>query len=128
MKYLRGTITHGEGWGRRLGYPTANLRKPTTRPMPLPDGVYAAWGKIGKETAWRKAILLVGAPAFFQGKAKKLEVYFLNFKGNLYGKRVIAKPVRRLRPMRKYHNTGELIAQIQKDVRSAQRMLSDEQR
>lgn len=126
-KTVSGTITHGEGWGNRLGYPTANLRKPSTRKMPLPDGVYAAWGRIGKEKTWRKAILLVGAPAFFQGKAKKLEIYFLNFRGNLYGKKVRAKTVKRLRGMRRYINTGELIAQIKRDVRHTKHILSHDE-
>ena len=126
MKYVRGIITHGEGWGRRLGFPTANLRKPTTRAMPVSDGIYAAWGRIGNETTWRKAILLVGAPAFFRSKAKKLEIYFLDFTGDLYGKRVAAKIIQRLRPMRKYHNTGELIAQIKKDIKEAKVILTDD--
>ncbi|MFA6511919.1 MAG: riboflavin kinase [Patescibacteria group bacterium] len=125
-KYIKGKIVHGEGWARRLGYSTANMRKPSTRKMPLKHGVYAAWGRIGKEKKWRKAILIVGAPAFFQKKVKKLEIYFINFKGNLYGKQVTAKPVHFVRPMRKFTNTRERIAQIKKDLKAVKGVLLDE--
>jgi riboflavin kinase/FMN adenylyltransferase len=124
MKMITGTITHGEGWGRKLGFPTANLRKPTTRKLPLPDGIYAAWARIGKEKKERKAILLMGAPAFFHAKAKKVEVYLVGFRGNLYGKRVRVRPVKKLRRMKRFVNAGALIHQITRDIKEAKKALA----
>lgn len=124
MKRIQGTVVRGEGWGRKLGYPTANLQKPTARKLPLPNGVYAAYAHIGVRGKARKAILLVGAPAFFQKNCKKLEVYLLDFSGDLVGKHVTVDVIKKIRTMKRFVNSGELIAQIEQDIQEAQRILT----
>ena len=121
MTLLVGKIIRGEGWGRKLGFPTANLSPKILPPKKLTDGVYAARIRVGRRTY--EGIVIVGAPTFFGRREKKLEAYLFDFKGNLYGKIIEAEVVTKIRTMKMFTNTGLLLKQIARDVRDAKKVL-----
>lgn len=121
MTLLRGKVVKGEGWGRKLGFPTANLLPKALTAKKLGNGVYAARIRVGRRTY--EGIVIVGAPTFFGRREKKLEAYLFDFTGNLYGKVIEAEVLAKVRGMRMFTNTGLLLKQIANDVRDAKKIL-----
>lgn len=78
---LSGSIAHGAGRGRTLGFPTANIVP--TRPVLVAPGVYAC----AAEVAGRKerSVVNVGVRPTFGETALAVEAYLLDFVGDLYG-------------------------------------------
>ena len=115
-----GTVIHGRGRGRASGFPTANLN-PHHETIP-PDGVYAVWGELGGRCL--KGMLHIGArPTYGEGE-RSLEVHFLDFSGDIYGKEVELIFLKRLRPIRKFDNPAELTRAIRKDISVASCLFS----
>ena len=119
---LNGKVIRGADRGKDLGFPTANLDIPS---QDLPQtGVYAVWVRIQGEHRWRPGAAHVGFNLTFGEKTKKLEVYLLEFSGDLYGKTLEIIPVRHLRPEKHYRTATALIRQMRKDCRRASRLLA----
>ena len=119
---LKGEVIRGADRGKNLGFPTANLDIPS-RDLPR-TGVYAVWVRIQGEQRWRPGAAHVGVNLTFGEKARKLEVYLLEFSGELYGKTLEVMPVRHLRPEKRYRTVAALIRQMRKDCRRASRLLA----
>jgi FAD synthase len=119
---LRGKVVKGEGWGRKLGFPTANLSPKALKAKKLAHGIYAARIRVGRRSY--EGIVIIGAPTFFGRRETKLEAYLFNFHGNLYGKIIEAEVVAKVRGMKMFTNTGLLLKQIAKDICDAKKILS----
>lgn len=127
-----GTVVSGEGRGKALGFPTANLDA-HSEVMP-PEGVYVCWirmldcglkavGKglaelqVKEEATRYEALLNYGrSPTFGGNKGAVPEVYILNFKGEFSGKTVEVIIGARLRSEEKFPDAGALAKQIEQDV------------
>jgi riboflavin kinase/FMN adenylyltransferase len=107
------------GHGKGLGFPTANLN-PHHETLP-PAGVYAAWGSLDKKIL--KGVIHIGERPTFADKERSLEVHFLNFHKNIYGREVELVFVRRLRGIQKFSSPQALVNAIKKDARTAARLL-----
>ena len=109
---IRGTVIHGAGRGRTLGFPTANLGQPDTL---LPgDGIYA--GRAAADGAvWPAAISVGPNPTFGEG-ARKVEVFLVDYSGNLYDRELEVDFLTRLRDTKKFTSVEQLIAQMNADV------------
>lgn len=112
---LEGTVVHGAGIGRRIGFPTANLL-PAEEMMLLPaDGVYEVLFRIG--SACHKGVMNIGVkPTVDNNSLRTIEVHLLDFSGDIYGKSVSVEFVRRLRGEQHFENIEALCSQIEKDV------------
>ncbi|HPZ83795.1 MAG TPA: riboflavin kinase, partial [Thermogutta sp.] len=107
-----GEVVRGAGRGRTLGFPTANLEKVRTL-LPQP-GIYAGAVPLGNQI-YPAAISLGGNPTFDESQMK-LEVYIVDFTGNLYGREVQVDFLQRLRDIKRFASAEELIAQMSDDV------------
>jgi riboflavin kinase/FMN adenylyltransferase len=116
---LTGTISHGAGRGRTLGFPTANLVP--TRPVLVAPGVYACHA----ETAGRRerAVVNVGVRPTFGEATLAVEAYLLDFAGDLYGQTMTLSFVSRIREERKFPSIDALKAQISADALEGRRRL-----
>lgn len=113
---LTGVIVHGDGRGRQLGFPTANLVFPPERLLPaqgiyvcracLPEGIFAAVTNIGTRPTFDLATLTV-------------ETYILDFAGDLYGRALRLDFLARLRDELRFASAEALIAQMRQDVADA---------
>ena len=112
--FFEGTVNHGDGRGRTLGFPTLNQRYPADF-TPLRFGVY----KTLVEADGRKyrGIANIGKRPTYPVDYVISETYLDNFSGNLYNKNVRITPVRFLRPEIKFGSTQELREQIAKDFK-----------
>ena len=126
---ILGTVVHGEGRGRKLGFPTANLN-PHHEILPN-RGVYIARAFCLKEcdklTRPFKALVNIGVKPTFHPRLKRpienIEVFLLNYDikkyGSLYGQDILVEIIRHLRPEKKFATPDLLIRQINKDIQRA---------
>lgn len=109
---ITGTVVAGRGIGATLGFPTANIR-PHHSAVPA-HGVYAAEVLVDGGR-WPAAVNIGIAPTI-RHEDIVIEAHLLDFSGLLTGCPIELVFHRRLRPEQKFGSTGELIAQIRRDV------------
>jgi riboflavin kinase/FMN adenylyltransferase len=118
---LDGVVVPGEGRGRTIGVPTANVASPgEVQPAP---GVYAVRVRVAGAGPWRAGAANLGSKPTFGGTQVTLEVHLLDFSGELYRQSVRVEFVARLRSERRFASVAELVAQIQRDCEAAREAL-----
>lgn len=122
---VEGVVVHGDGRGKGLGFPTANVAPPLHAAIPA-DGVYAGWFTVlGEENSPRRmAAISVGTNPTFDGRNRTVEPHILDYDGDLYGKHVAVDFVEQLRGMRKFESIDELVEAIGRDVKQAREVLT----
>jgi len=111
--HLHGQIVRGRGFGKEIGFPTANISVLGGSMQPA-DGVYAGYFELSGEM--HAAAISVGVPLTFEGLEASLEVYVLDYEANLYDREATIWFLEYLRPMIAFANTTELMEQISRDV------------
>ncbi len=109
---VSGEVVHGEGVGRGLGFPTANINIPENTVIPK-DGVYLS--KVlfdGKELL---GITNVGSKPTVNINEKNIETYIADYDGNLYGKIMEVQFLRYLREIKRFDSLEKLKRQLEKD-------------
>ena len=110
---FEGEVVRGDGRGRELGMPTANL-VPDDRLIHPGHGVYAAWAH------GHPAAVNVGVrPMFDTGRGLLIEVYLIDFEGDLYGQTLRIAFLERMRGERRFGSTEALLEQMKTDVDQA---------
>ena len=117
---LIGTVVHGDGRGRTIGFPTANIE--TQNQVYPPNGVYAIRANL--EERWLDGVLNIGMRPTFNGVNIQVEGHFFNFDEIIYGKPVEIFFVEKIRSERKFPNPEFLIQQIQRDIAAATEILA----
>jgi riboflavin kinase/FMN adenylyltransferase len=117
--FVTGTVVGGDGRGRLIGFPTANV-EPDVTLAPKP-GVYECRILLDGETAPRVAVVNVGHRPTFGARGLRIEAHVLDFTGDLYGVRIRLSFVRRLRDEQRFSGVDELVAQIGLDVEAVRR-------
>lgn len=112
MYRLNGRVVAGDGRGRGLGFPTANLTDIAT--MLPADGVYACLGWVNGLSY--PAAVHIGEPVTFAITNRRVEVHLLGLNQNLYGRRLDLDFGPRLRGIEKFESKAQLVHQIQQDV------------
>jgi riboflavin kinase/FMN adenylyltransferase len=115
---LSGRVVRGRRLGRSLGFPTANLKIDPHKCLPA-HGIYKTWAILG--TKKYRALVSIGVRPTINTHAKKtvVEAYLLNFKRQIYGKKLRLVFIRRLRPERRFNSLKALVAAMHQDVRKA---------
>ena len=116
---LAGTVVHGAGIGRVLGFPTANIVLACEEQMLPLDGVYETDVTIAGETF--KGVMNIGVKPTVSGKERTLEVHIIGFEGDIYEKDITVSFVRRLRGEQVFDNVNALRFQIEVDVARVKR-------
>ena len=104
----------GDGRGRSLGIPTANIVAEFDRKLIPAGGVYAVRARTAAGTFG--GMMNIGVrPTFGTGAARTMEVHLFGFEGDLYGQRVDVEFLKRLRDERTFSSAEELVRQLQID-------------
>jgi riboflavin kinase / FMN adenylyltransferase len=120
---VRGVVVRGEGRGRDIGFPTANLSmSPGDKLMP-PEGIYAVRGVL--RTGTYLGALHLGPRPTFSGSPSSVELHLLDFDEDIYGQEVRVDFVEYLRPIEPFDSVSALVAQIQEDVGRVRTMHGD---
>jgi len=109
---LAGGVVPGAGRGRPMGFPTANLE--VGEQMVPADGIYAAWTTI-EERDYPAAVHVGPVPTFGRSDVS-VEAHLIDFDGELYGRQLTLKLVKRLRGLIKFDRASDLADQMRKDV------------
>ena len=120
---IQGVVVKGDGRGRQLGFPTANLSVGEGDKLIPPQGIYAVRASLRSGT--HAGALHLGARPTFEGSPPTIELHVLDFDGDLYGERIRVDFVRHLREIRPFATVEALIDQMRDDVESARDALSD---
>lgn len=120
---LSGKVVHGDGRGKHIGIPTANVSAWQKRLMP-PSGVYAA--RVELEQNRYPAVLSIGnRPTFYFPPAKQtMEVHILDFHDDIYGKTIQVEFIEFLRAEKRYDSADELTKQIFRDIQQTREVLT----
>jgi riboflavin kinase/FMN adenylyltransferase len=120
---VTGLVVTGDGRGRELGFPTANLAVTERRLVPA-YGIYAARVKIGDH--WFGGAVSIGIRPTFSGQNRTIEVYVLDYSGDLYDQVIEVQFVKRLRPEVKFDTVEALIAQMHQDIADTRQVLASQ--
>jgi len=120
---LEGKVIHGDGLGASLGYPTANLRLPNELIPGL--GIYAARVDFMKMEGHKTqdAIVYIGSKPTYSKKAIAIEIHLLDFREDLYGKRIRVSLLDWIRGDEAFGSESELSRQIALDIERAREIL-----
>ena len=105
---LAGIVVRGDGMGKGLGYPTANLDLPRNQVM-FALGVYAATAKLDKRE-YHGALVINENPW-------KIEIYLFDYSGpDFYGRNMSVTPIQKVSEIERYHSQEELKQKIHDDI------------
>ena len=112
---IKGEVIRGEKRGRKIGFPTCNIK---WGQYALPKlGVYAV--KVESKNFKKKGIANIGYKPTFNGKTLLLEVNIFGIKKNLYKNILKVSFIKFIRPEKKFKNISDLKNQIKKDIITA---------
>jgi riboflavin kinase/FMN adenylyltransferase len=123
---ILGRVVKGNSIGKKLGFPTANIR-PQHEVIP-PDGIYAVTTILGNKEF--PGVCYIGPrPTFFRAKKKSsflipnIEVYIFDFENDIYGKELEIQFIKKIRDDKRFDSGLSLAEQIKKDVLIAKNIL-----
>ena len=126
---VEGVVVRGDGRGKGLGFPTANVAPPMYSAIPA-DGVYAAWFTVlghgpvmGTVTPGERyqAAVSVGTNPTFSGRTRTVEAFVLDTQADLYGQHVAVDFVARVRGQEKFGSVDDLVTAMKNDTRARPR-------
>ena len=112
---INGKVIKGKRRGRRIGFPTCNLKLNNYIIPRL--GVYAV--KVNGSKFSKKGIANIGSRPTFNGKQILLETNIFGINKNLYNKEIDIKFIKFIRPEKKFKNLEHLKKQIKIDIKKA---------
>ncbi|MFT5170598.1 MAG: riboflavin kinase/FMN adenylyltransferase [Candidatus Marinamargulisbacteria bacterium] len=110
---VTGSVIKGEGRGRKLGFPTANLKVPPSKLIPK-EGVYR--GRVDLAKGVFPCLIYVGSKPTFGVNANNIEVFIPEFDDDLYGEELKVFFEGKVRSEKKFENEQALIDQINQDL------------
>ncbi len=113
---LEGPVVEGDGRGRKLGFPTANI-------VPSDELVYPGHGVYAGFANGHPAAINVGVrPTFETGRGLLVEAHLIDFEADLYGQVLRIAFIARLRGERRFPSVEDLISQMRRDVDEAREL------
>jgi riboflavin kinase/FMN adenylyltransferase len=124
---LAGEVVPGDGRGKDLGFPTANLKPPERKVIPG-NGIYACWAHVAVDSAVPNekvaAAVNVGTRPTFGGNELLIEAHLLDFEQDLYGAGLTLEFVDRLRAEVEFQSAEALVEAIAKDIEQVRNVLA----
>jgi riboflavin kinase/FMN adenylyltransferase len=117
---IGGRVVRGQQLGRKLGYPTANIRL-GRRASPV-GGIFAVRVH-GIDALPLPGVASLGVRPTVDGTEPLLEAHLFDFEDDLYGRRIEVEFVRKLRDEVKFSDLDAMVRQIEHDAREARAIL-----
>jgi riboflavin kinase/FMN adenylyltransferase len=119
---LSGTVVHGLHLGRKLGFPTANIKLLDTGKLIPEDGIYAV--KVSCVGQSYNGMLYIGSrPSIDTDFGKTIEVNIFDFSDDIYGQKISVEFIDYIRADIKFDSLTDLSAQLEKDMSAAKNIL-----
>ena len=117
-----GKVVHGNGIGKTIGTPTANIELNSSEKIIPLDGVYAVVCQI--KDANYKGIMNIGVkPTVDDVQKRTIEIHLFDYEKDIYGQDLRAKVIERIRDEVKFNSLKNLKSQILKDNKKAIKIL-----
>jgi riboflavin kinase/FMN adenylyltransferase len=117
-------VVRGDGRGKALGYPTANIEPSSPAKLVPANGVYVAVVRWDSSVSY--GLVSIGTrPTFGDNGECKVEVHILGYDGDLYGASIEIRFLKRLREELKFDTAGELIKQMDADKEASSRIIQE---
>jgi len=111
---LAGEVVKGEQLGRKIGFPTANLKISCAYKLIPGNGVYACKAYLNGTS--RPAMMNIGVkPTVNNQQVRNIEVHLIDFKGDLYGQHITVELIEKIREETKFPSLNDLVDQLKKD-------------
>jgi riboflavin kinase / FMN adenylyltransferase len=107
---VNGVVIKGEGRGKKLNFPTANLQITNDYKLFPKEGVYAVDCVIHDKIY--RGMSNIGIKPTFGGVQKTIEINILDFDDDIYGEKIEVQFIQRMRDEKKFKNVNELIKQL----------------
>lgn len=120
---LSGHVVEGNKLGRTIGFPTANL-KPAPGIVIPGKGVYAAKATLPDGSVADAMVNIGVRPTIRRGNSPTIEAHIINWKGDLYGKRIKLDFYSRLRDEQQFNSIDALRKQLRLDLEHTLKVLS----
>ncbi len=115
--FLSGHVIKGQGRGKQIGFPTANLDYDKSLILPA-GGVYVTQTTVHGMTY--NSVTNIGInPTFNAGHVINIETHLIDFNRDIYGENMRVSFLKKLRDEKKFSSVNDLIAQIEADVKTA---------
>lgn len=121
--FVTGRVIKGEGRGRQIGVPTANLDYPEARKIPT-KGVYVSKCTVGKNI-WHSITNVGNNPTFNDTTKLFVETHIFDFDNDIYGEEIKVEFLHKLRDEAKFSGVNELIKQIKSDIDEAKEFFNN---
>ena len=116
--FFQGVVVDGDKMGRKLGYPTANIKITDDEKIHLGDGIYAVYvatQRSGRDSQLFKGMMSIGFRPTVDGKKRVVEVNIFDFDKEIYGDTIRVYVKKYLRAEFKFNNLDDLKKQIGQD-------------
>lgn len=120
---VSGSVIKGSHIGKKIGFPTANLRPEGDRKLIPRDGVYSVFVRFNGKTGL--GTTNIGFCPTVEKVEKSIEVHIHDYQGDLYGHRITIDFVRRLRDEKKFDSIEALVEQMKQDKHMTEQLLSN---
>ncbi len=110
---LTGTVVKGKALGRQIDYPTANILIEENYKLIPKQGAYIVSSKIDGLLVY--GMMNIGVNPTVNGEKETVEVHFLNYSKDIYGKKIQINLLERLRDEKKFESVEALKSQLAKD-------------
>ncbi|HLT23363.1 MAG TPA: bifunctional riboflavin kinase/FAD synthetase [Bacteriovoracaceae bacterium] len=118
---LEGTVIKGEGRGKKIGFPTANILISTDLIIPA-KGVYVS-RTTNRGMTYNSITNIGNNPTFNNNDGLYIETHLFDFDDYLYGEVIEVELYQKLRDEKKFSSVNELVDQIKKDIEKAKEVL-----
>jgi len=120
---ISGEVVPGKGRGKKMAFPTANVRLDNPNKLIPADGVYAVWVTVDSHV--HTGMMNIGRRPTFSSDVHTVEVHLIDFDKDIYGKPIRIEFVERIRNEQKFDNVEELIHQLKKDRKTVTNILQN---
>ncbi|NNF03154.1 MAG: bifunctional riboflavin kinase/FAD synthetase, partial [Rhodothermales bacterium] len=123
---VEGVVARGDGRGRSIGFPTANLTSIPDGKMTPADGVYAVYVSGERLEGFERGMMNIGIRPTFDGTDRLLEVHLFDVDLDLYESELRVEFALRIRAERRFDSVDDLVAQLKRDEERCRAALSKE--
>ena len=123
--FIKGEVIKGDGIGKKLDFPTANIKIQNEDKILPSDGVYAGYAVISDKKFI--GMINIGKRPTVEGKERRVEMNIFDYNDMLYGKEMKISFIKRIRDEQKFKNLDDLSDQLRKDKLETIKIIENEE-
>ncbi|CEN35219.1 bifunctional riboflavin kinase/FAD synthetase [Capnocytophaga cynodegmi] len=120
---IKGKVVHGLKIGRTIGFPTANIQVKESYKIIPKDGIYLVYSIFSKKKIY--GMMSIGKNPTIEGKGATIEVYYFDFKQDIYENNVTIYFLEHLRDEQKFESVEKLKEQLQIDEITSRKLIKE---